>query len=87
MIVILDERSSISVRGVHPSGDQSRFAVDMKVMAMADLVVLVKDDTYDVIKDRFTGETHEFPIDELPEMIKQRLITQLRLRDEVSIDE
>lgn len=61
--------------------------LDMRVMQLAELAIIVKDETYEVIKDRFSGETKEYPIDELPEMIKQRLIAQLRSRDGVSIDE
>jgi len=87
MVVIIDEKHSVSVRGVHPSGDQTRYAVDMKVMAMAELVCMIKKDTYEVLKDRFTGECNEYPLDEFPEFIIQRLITSLKLRDQISTDE
>jgi hypothetical protein len=84
MIIIVDERKSVSIRGVHPSGDQSRYAVDDKIMRTADLVVMVKQNTYQILKDRYSDDSGlTLPIDEFPEMIKQRIIQDLKQRDDI----
>ena len=58
-----------------------------QLMQVAEFVVVLKDDTYEVLKDRSSGITGEFPLDELPELLKRRLIQILKHRAQISADE
>ena len=84
MVVILDERY-MERRKV--GGKVAGIDLDLQISRMAELVVIIKDETYELVKDRYTGYEGEYPLDELPELIKQRLILQLKARDNVSTDE
>ena len=84
MLVIMDERHCN--RRKITNGD-SVVDIDRRIMQMAEFVVVVKDDSYQVLKDRYTGETDEYPIDELPELIKQRLVLALKTRDQIDTRE
>lgn len=60
-----------------------------QLIQVAEFVVIVKDNTYEILKDKIYGrsEPNEFPLDELPEMLKQRMILSLKNRDNISTDE
>lgn len=86
MFVILDERdlkqSRSTFNDVVEELNLSRVEVQL-----AEFVVVVKQETYLIVKDRFSGtQGQEYPLEELPEVIKQRLITRLKARDNVSTD-
>jgi hypothetical protein len=56
----------------------------MEVMQMANYVLAVKDETYVILKDRYTGYRDiEFPLDELPEVVKRRISRSLQFRDNI----
>lgn len=78
MIVIVDERHFNRHKIMN---DEVVVDIDSRIMRMSEFVVVIKDDSYQVLKDRYTGETHEFPLDELPELVKQRLIISLSGRN------
>ena len=58
------------------------------MLQMASFVVLVhEDDTYEILKDRYRGEHAEsFPLEYLPEELKQRLCEVLRYKDGVDFE-
>lgn len=84
MLVIMDERHC-NHRKI--TNGELVVDIDRRIMQMAEFVVVVKDDSYQVLKDRYTGETDEYPIDELPELIKQRLVLALKTRDQIDTRE
>ena len=54
------------------------------MMPNATFVVVVKDTSYKILKDRIYGQTNgEYPLDELPDLIKRRLVHTLKARDGV----
>ena len=54
-----------------------------QAVAMAEYVIVLMGDEYEVRKDRFRDSCGHYPMDELPDLIRQRLIDKLRLRDGV----
>ena len=89
MFVIMDERELKQQRASDRKFDLSDLRSDQtNTVRLAEYVVVVKQDTYLIIKDRLGGETGiEYPIEELPDVIRQHLIDRLKQRDNVGTDE
>ena len=85
MFILLDDRTMDQRKA--GSGKVAGIDVPLDILQIAEYVVIVKDETYEVVKDRMTGATGEFPLEELPELIKQRLIERLKIRDQIKTDE
>ena len=63
--------------------------VNIQITQQAELIIVVSNDnTYKIAKDRFHGGTGEsFPIEELPELLKQRMAEKLRWKDGIATDD
>ena len=91
MFIIMDERDKKHFRQVikdeHITSKNRFDPINMQLMQLAEYVIVLKDETYEVLKDRFTGELGEFPIEEIPNIIKDRLVHRLKIRDQIHTDE
>lgn len=85
----MDEReSAIWKRDQNKKNIGSMTTGTRQLMYIAEYVIVLKDETYEIIKDRSGGEAGlELPLNELPDVIKQRLIQKLKFRDQISTDE
>jgi len=87
MFIIMDERESEWVHKLE-TDSYGKTGMTTQMMQLAEWVVVVKDDTYLVLKDRMSGNMdHEFPLEELPDEIKSRLVNKLKFRDGISTDD
>ena len=78
MIVIIDKERGYG----HMAG------MNNQMVAMADFIIELDGDVYRYVKDRETGLAGQcFPIEEAPDLVKQRLIKYLKFRDDISDDE
>lgn len=84
MFIILDERDQKHFRRAH---DDQYGKVNIQLLQLAEYVVVLKNETYEVIKDRFENTLGEFPIEEMPDVIKDKLVYRLKIRDQVHTDE
>jgi hypothetical protein len=84
MIVILDERDLERIQSHDRAGTTIKnvaFEKHRGLIQLAEYVAVIKEETYAVIKDRYTGETNEYPLDEFPSVIEQRLFDILKRRE------
>lgn len=88
MFIIMDEREAAHwERGPLDNSISTLATHSGQLMQVAEYVIVLKDETYEVLKDRFAGDSGEFPLEELPELLKQRLIQRLKIRDQIHTDE
>ena len=88
MIIILDKRhmKRLPAKRDGTTSLARDLGINMSLMYAAEYVVVVNDDTYTVHKDRYSGETNEFPLDELPNVVRDRITSMLKGRDGVSTE-
>jgi hypothetical protein len=85
MFVIMDEREY--KRQIRDSTSSRPEAFHHReAITMAEYVIVIKEDTYEVVKNRF-GDTGEFPLEFLLVEVTNKLTHRMRQRDQVSIDE
>lgn len=89
MFIIMDQAQHRSLSRPNGGGyTRGASGLDFQTLGMAEYVVVIHDETYEVIKDRFTdSQGQHFPLEELPNLIKQRLVDRLKTRDQVFTDD
>jgi len=89
MFVVMDSREERYWKQDAKNHDLLSGTSDARqLFQFAEYVVVIYDDTYKILKDRFSGETGvELPLDELPNEIKQKLVNRLKTRDQVFTDD
>ncbi len=89
MILILDDSEDyLWKKGFQRNGYHALHHEIQTGVQCAEYVVLIRNETYEVIKDRLHGAAmKELPLGEFPNVIKSFIIEHLKVRDRVSTDE